>query len=84
MTDDNMILSRSMQMGDRVVVEAEGMEPFEARVKVCAGWSLVHGVMDWEMERDNGETFLYAIHIDAPIQRVSPIGEVTNERKMST
>ena len=59
--------SRQMHMGDRVLVEPEGAEPFEAKVRICRGWSLVHGVMDWVMTTDDGNEFIYSIHINAPV-----------------
>lgn len=63
--------SRMMQMGDRVLVEAVDREPFEATVRFCRGWSLVHGVMDWQMSYDDGSEFVYSIHIDAPVEIVT-------------
>lgn len=59
--------SRQMRMGDRVLVEAEGIEPFEATVYHCRGWGLVHGVLDWDMVRDDRSEFVYSIHKDAPV-----------------
>ena len=72
MDNTRTIESRYMQMGDRIVVEPKGAPEFVARVHHCMGWSLVHGVMDWAMERENGSGFTYSIHIDAPVRVVRP------------
>lgn len=65
------IESRYMRMGDRIVVEPADGQDFEATVLACHGWGLIHGVMDWQMQRDDGETFTYGIHISAPVKVVS-------------
>ena len=59
--------SWQMHMGDRILVEPEGAEPFEARVQICRGWGIVHGVLNWDMVRDDGSSFVYSIHKDAPV-----------------
>ena len=66
------IESRFLKMGDRIVVEPADGEDFEATVEFCIGWGLVHGVMNWQMRRDDGGTFSYGIPITAPVQVVTP------------
>lgn len=65
------IESQFMRMGDRIIVEPAEGESFEARVVMCLGWGLVHGVMNWQMSRDDGETFTYGIHVNAPVRVMS-------------
>ena len=50
--------------GDRIVVEAGGMEPFEATVKMPLGWGLVNSSMDLAMRRDDDTEFTYGIRYD--------------------
>ena len=66
------IESKSLRMGDRIVVEPFEGKDFEATVLCCAGWGMVHGVMNWQMRRDDGHTFTYGLPIDAPVKVVTP------------
>lgn len=68
---ERVIESQFMRMGDRIVVEPAEGEEFEAEVVICQGWGLVHGVMNWTMHRDGGESFTYGIHVNAPVRVVS-------------
>ena len=70
-SDSSKVPSRQMKMGDRILVEPAEGEPFEATVVACAGWGLVHGVMNWLMRRDDGDQFTYGVHVDAPVQVIS-------------
>lgn len=60
-----------MQRGDRVLVEPLNAANFEATVTRCRGWSVVHGVMDWQMARDDGTEFVYSMPVDAPVELTS-------------
>lgn len=61
-------LSGEMRSGDRIMVEPAHREDFPATVELCLGWSLVHGVMDWQLRRDDGEVFTYGIHVSSPVR----------------
>ena len=65
------ILSTSLRSGDRIIVEPSDGKPFEAIVLGCLGWGLVHGVMDWQMRRDDGNEFTYGLPVTAPVQVLS-------------
>ena len=67
---EHTIPSIHMQMGDRIIVEPAEGEDFEATVRFCMGWGLVHNVMMWKLSRDDGTEFTYGIHIDAPVRVV--------------
>lgn len=65
-----IIESRFMRSGDRIIVEPADGEAFEANVLHPLGWGLVHGIFNWRMQRDDGETFTYGIHVNTPVQVV--------------
>jgi hypothetical protein len=71
-----VIPASSMRAGDRIVIEPAHSPNFEAVVAYPRGWGLVHGVLDWQMARDNGDEFIYSIHFSTPVTVVN--------RKVST
>ena len=60
-------MAMHLQPGDRIVIEAPELEPFEAIVKMALGWGLVNGSMDIAMRRDDGTEFIYGIRYDMPV-----------------
>lgn len=59
--------ARQLREGDRILIEAAGMEPFEATLIAHLGWGLVHGVWIIKCRRDDGTEFTYDLRGDSPV-----------------